>query len=51
MGAGEGTGFAAGAAGAGEAFEDRDCCGVRAAPGRGRAHAPLVVLLVVYVCK
>lgn len=40
VGAGEGTDFAAGAAGAGEAFEDRDCCGVRAAPGRGRAHAP-----------
>lgn len=30
-------------AGAGEAFEDRDCWGVREAEGRGRAHAPLRV--------
>jgi hypothetical protein len=29
--------------GAGEAFEDRDCCGVRDAVGRGLAHAPLCV--------
>lgn len=49
MGAGEGTGFAVGAAedaGAGEALEDRDCWGERAVPGRGRAHAPLFPLLV-----
>lgn len=31
--------------GAGEAFEDRDCWGVREAEGRGLAHAPLGVML------
>jgi hypothetical protein len=29
--------------GAGEAFEDRDCWGVRDVVGRGFAHAPLLL--------
>jgi hypothetical protein len=32
--------------GAGEAFEDRDCCGARDAAGRGLAHAPLLYMLL-----
>lgn len=47
-----GVGFAAVVAGAveedegaGEAFEDRDCWGVREAEGRGLAHAPLYSVL------
>lgn len=51
VGAGETPGLegAAEAAGAGDAFEDRGC-GVRDAEGRGRAQAPLFVLLSVCVC-
>jgi hypothetical protein len=48
------VGFAAGGGaaavdgGAGEAFEDRDCWGVRDVAGRGFAHAPLFCVLDVF---
>lgn len=41
MGFAAAGGAAAVDGGAGEAFEDRDCWGVRDVAGRGFAHAPL----------
>jgi len=36
-------------AGAGDAFEDRDCWGVREVEGRDLAHAPLCSVLDVFL--